>query len=150
MPFLHRLRPALSAFLALGLILTASACDSEDPEPEPEPEPIVPTFRVASVTVTDDDGTQFLLFAARPDQDVELSSVLIENPAGATRTFNAGNALVLTNEALDLQNPGEGYFRVSGEWTFTFTGITEGGAGERFTTRRNIEVGAFAPDAPTE
>ena len=145
--YVHRLRPALSALLVLGAALTVSACDSE--EPEPEPERVVPTFRVASVTITD-DGTQFLQFAARPDLDVELSSVLIENPAGSTASFNAQNSLVLANEAIALQASDVGYFRVSGEWSFRFTGIDDGGAGERFTTTTTINVGALAPAPPTE
>ena len=147
MPHFFSLRPALSALLVLGVLLVAPACDSGDPEEEPVRE--VPTFRVASVTIND-EGTQFLQFAARPDQDVELSSVRIENPAGATETFNAQNSLVLSGEAIALQASNIGYFRVSGEWSFRFTGIDEGGAGERFTANSTINVGAFAPDGPTE
>ena len=119
--------------LLLALALPFAACDSSEPE--------IPTFSVASVTVSD-GADQFLQFVARPSTDVELSSVVIENPVGNTQTFNAGNQLILANDPLPLQDSDFGYFRVSGQWSFRFTGISDGGAGERFTVTTQINVSA--------
>ena len=136
----------MRAFTILGLmavlLLALPACDGGDPE-EPEPEPVLAQFRVASVTITDVDGTEFLQFAARPTQTIELSLVDIENPVGNSVQFNANNTLVAANSSIQLQDPQFGYFRVSGTWTFRFTYIDEGGAGSQRVVTETINVGAL-------
>lgn len=127
-------------FLA-ALALSISACDSSEVMME-DPGVPDPSFQVPTIPQAFADGTPGLQFAAVPNADIELSSVVIRNPLGDQVTFNAGNQLVLAGTRIALQEPDFVFFRVSGEWTFSFTGIKESGAGERFSVATTVPVSA--------
>lgn len=140
----------LSLLFVLTLLLGASACDSSDPEPDPDPDPPpTVTFSVASETVTS-DGQQFLLFDARPSQNVTVTSVIITNPRGDRETFNAQGVTVLQGENVALQDPGFGYFRVSGEWSFQFTGALAPPNSGNYQVTTRVNVGAAQADQPAD
>ncbi len=134
------LRP-LRLLLLSVLVLSVGACDSSEPEMI-DPGPAPASFRIASRVVTDGNGDEYLLFAARPTETIALSLVNIENPVGQREQFNANNQLVAANDVVDLQAPGFGYFRVSGEWSFRFTYISQGGAGDQVVVTETVNVGA--------
>jgi hypothetical protein len=130
--------------LLIALPLTLAACDSSDPddEPEPEPTPVAPNFNVLSEPVVFNDGTAGLVFSAIPDADVVLVRVEITNPRNQNQTFNAQQATVVRGEEVALQDPGIGYVRVSGTWTFTFVGRRATGDQDSFEVIETIEVSA--------
>ena len=145
--FPHTLTPMSRAlrFLTLfALALSVAACDSSGPEPEPEPEPSAPdpAFQVPSVPQSFADGTPGLQFFAIPNRDVEISSVDIRNPVGDGFRFNAGNALVLQGERILIHDPDFIFFRVSGQWRFTFNGVNDAGSGERYSVVQTVDVSA--------
>ncbi len=129
----------LRLLVLAALVLSVAACDSSEPMEFGVPDP---SFQVPAIPQSFSDGTAGLQFAAVPDTDIELSSVVIRNPLGDQVTFNAGNTLVLAGTRILLQEPGFIFFRVSGTWSFTFTGINESGAGERFSVSTTVPVAA--------
>lgn len=133
--------------LLIALAFTVAACDSS--EPEPEPEPTLAQFRIASVVVPGQAGTELLLFTARPTETIELTLVNIENPRGQSIEYITNNQVVAANQPIDLQDDGTGYTRVSGEWTFRFTYISEGGAGQQRIVTETLSVSALTPDGDT-
>lgn len=138
----------LSLLFALTLVLGASACDSSDPDPDPDPPAPTVTFSIASESQTI-DGEQFLLFGAIPSQNVTLTSVRITNPLNQSVTFNAQNASVLAGEVIVLQNFLDDYPRVSGTWTFQFTGALAPPNSGNFQVTTTLSVGAAQADQPS-
>ena len=108
-----------------------------------------PSFSIASIPVTLDDGRAGLQFAATPSASVTLSEVVITNPVGGVQRFNAQNANVLSGTPVELQDDGTAYVRISGTWTFRFVGarspaVTNG----NFDATASLPVSAAVPDAP--
>lgn len=133
----------------MPLLFAASACDSS--EPEPDPTPVAPTFAIASVPVTLGDGTPGLQFFATPSASVTLTEVVITNPVGQSVRFNAQNVVSLQGQPAALQDPGIGYIRVSGNWTFQFIGARSPAVADgNFNVTTSLSVGAAQPGAPAE
>lgn len=150
------LRRAALVVLALSLGFGLAACDSggeevvvppvvpppvQPPPVQPPPGPTAASFPIASQVVAFGDGSQGLVFAVTPVENVRLVRVDIRNPLGTTATFNANNNVALGGMSFALQDPGFAYFRVSGAWSFTFIGATEP-AGTAFTVAVPLNVGA--------
>ncbi len=74
---------------------------------------------------------------------------MITNPRNQSETFNANDNVFLSNTRIQLQNSDEAYTRVSGNWSFRFSGETRDVAGTRFDVTETLAVGAFAPEATT-
>ena len=148
LPFLSR---ALYAILFLSFI--AVGCDSggsgEDDD-NPPPASVAPSFSIASIVVELADGSQGLQFAATPNADVELTRVNIRNPLGQTDVFNANNNVFLSGVSIALQDPGVGYFRVSGDWSFQFIGRRAAGDQSSFDVTVPLSVSAFQDDTSSD
>ncbi len=127
----------IACFVAIGC--SGSSNDNNPVAPTQEPPP---TFSVASIKVTCNDGSDCIQFFARPDKDVVLVKVVITPPAGDKITFNAGNTTVVAGESVGLQNANTAYIRISGEWRFTFTGNLATGDKSSFEVTATVSVGA--------
>lgn len=142
---------ALYAILFLSFI--AVGCDSggggEDDDPPPPPA-AQPSFSIASVVVTLSDGSQGLQFAATPNADIELTRVNIRNPLGQSDVFNANNDVFLSGVSIALQDPGVGYFRVSGDWSFQFIGRRAAGDQSSFDVTVPLSVSAFREETTAD
>ena len=148
MPHLFSLRPALSALLVLGVLLVAPACDSSDPEEEPEVIP--PSFDIASESFTTANGEQGIQFFIVPNANVTLTGLGLTDPRGRGETVPVQNLVIRAGAEQALQPDDQGYPRVSGTWRFTFEGFPTAAPLETFTVVETLNVGAFAPDGPTE
>ena len=134
---------ALYAVLLLSFV--AVGCDSggdDNDDDNPPPTTVAPTFSLASVVVTLADGSQGLQFAATPNADVELTRVNIRNPLGQSEVFNANNNVFLSGQSIALQDPGIGYVRVSGDWSFQFIGRRAAGDQSSFDVTVPLSVSA--------
>ncbi|MEM1127638.1 MAG: hypothetical protein AAGI71_13380 [Bacteroidota bacterium] len=128
---------SLKLFLcSLLLAVVALGCDSGgDDDPDV-------SFIVSSTNVTLDDGSDGIQFFAQPNVDVILVRVDITSPTGTSLPFNAGSQTVISGQAIALQDPGFAYFRVSGPWTFTFSGRFAAGSQDSYTFTTQVNVGA--------
>ena len=120
------------------LLLTACGGDSGT-KPKEDP---APSFRIASVKVQCNTGDECIRFFAKPDTDVLLVKVIIRPPAGDAITFNAGSDTFIKEEDVALQDANVAYFRVSGQWTFTFVGNHATGNKSSFEVVTTVDVSA--------
>lgn len=137
---------SLCLLALVALALPIAACSSSEPE-DTETEP-PPSFQIASIVVPFGDGTQGLQFAARPSADVSLVRVDITNPVGNSIVFSPQTAIVLSGQAVQLQNANEAYFRVSGNWTFRFVGSRAAGSQATFDVTTSLPVSAVMEEFP--
>ncbi len=108
-------------FLLVVVVLSAgilmSGCKKK------KDDPIVPSFVVTATTVqlqTGEDGLQF--FGKCVNDDVKMTKVIIMNPFQTGQTFNLNGNYFVKNEAFAMQDANTAYLKLSGTWTFTFTG----------------------------
>lgn len=143
---------ALYALLFLAFISAGcdSGGDSDDDEDDDGQAQIDPTFNISSVGVTCDSGVACLQFEAVSTRDVALTRVNITNPRNQQEIFNANDNVFLAGERIQLQASDVAYTRVSGNWTFRFTGDNREGNGGRFDVSQSLPVGAFRPEVETE
>lgn len=99
-----------------------------------------PTFSMASLNVTCNDGTDCIQFSTRPSKDVVLIKVVITNPSGTEVTFNLGSATVVADQNVALQDPNFAYFRIGGTWKFVFTGNLATGEKTSFEVTSTLSV----------
>lgn len=128
-----------AAFLVLAMLAVAG-CDSSDPDDDGNdpPPPAAPNFSIASQTVLLNDGSDGIQFAATPSDDVVLVRVEIGDPFSAEYTFNAQSQTFLGGQPIDL-----GYApKVSGNWSFRFTGRYAAGDQTSFDVTETLNVGA--------
>lgn len=112
-----------------------------EPEPEPTPEPAV-VFSIASQNTTLVYGNEGILFYATPAEDVVLVKAEIKNPVGDIITYNLNSTTYISGQAISLQDAGMAYIKVSGTWTFTFTGSRATGTKSSFVSVATVNVGA--------
>ncbi|TVR12587.1 MAG: hypothetical protein EA391_15135 [Balneolaceae bacterium] len=133
-----RVLQTIAALLILPFLVLSCSDNTTAPIDEGPPPP---AFNIASIVVQLQGGDQGLQFFASANVDVTLGRVNITPPVGNDFVFNANNNLWLSEEQIALQNPNEGYLRISGTWRFRFVGNHSPG-GERFDVRQQITVGA--------
>jgi len=128
----------------LAAMLFAFGCASDDNSPTAPPatQDPPPTFSMASVNLQCNDGSDCIQFSTRPSKDVVLVKVVIERPAGNSITFNLGSSTVIAGEDIGLQDDNSAYFRISGEWKFTFTGNLATGDKSSFEVTAVVNVSA--------
>ena len=137
---MRTLRPITLILLAGFMFTLYLGCGKDDPaSPEPTPPP---NISVASVNVTCGNNQDCIQFSARPDKDVVFVKVVISNPVGEEVTFNLGSSTVIDGENIALQAADFAYFRVSGEWTFEFTGNLATGDKSSFVVTTSVTVSA--------
>lgn len=129
------------ALFTLACLLFMGCGGDDKPTQPPPPPPATPTFTVSSVNVTLQGGADGLQFFAKPSMDIALTRVDLTNPLGGSLIFNAGNIVVLKEQVVALQDPNTGYVRVSGTWTFRFTGTVQP-AGTAFDVIATLNVSA--------
>ena len=137
---MRNLRP-VTLIMLTGLMFTfLLGCGKDDPV-----SPVItppPSINVASINVTCGTGQDCIQFSARPDKDVLFVKVVITNPVGDEVTFNLGSSTVIDGENIALQANDFAYFRISGEWTFVFTGNLATGDKSSFVVTTNVNVSA--------
>ena len=124
-------------FVALG-------CSSEDNSTAPtgptqDPPPV---FNMASINLQCNDGSDCIQFSTRPSKDVILVKVVITPPAGSQITYNLGSSTFIANQDVGLQDVNVAYSRISGAWTFVFTGSLASGDKSSFDVTATVSVGA--------
>jgi len=134
-----RLYKAAATILFVSIFAFGCSDDSTGPEVDEGPPP--PSFTLSSVVVQLQGGNEGLQFFARGSVDCTIGRVNLTSPLGDTFVFNGNNNLWLTNELIALQNTNQGYVRVSGNWTFRFTGNHSPGGGG-FDVTQVLSVGA--------
>jgi hypothetical protein len=104
------------------------------------PEESDPTFSMASLEASCSDPC--IQFFATPTEDVILVKVVIKPPAGSSMTYNLGSSTCIQGVTLSLQDEGKAYLKISGKWTFTFTGSKAAGSKKSFVVSSFITVSA--------
>lgn len=129
----------LMAWLFAGITFTMLlGCGGKDPS-SPK---VTPKISVASINVICGNNQDCIQFSARPDKDVIFVKVVIKNPIGEEVTFNLQSSTVIANENIALQDANFAYFRVSGEWSFEFTGNLATGDKSSFVVTTTVNVSA--------
>jgi len=127
------------------VIFFSIGCKS-DPVTAPVVDPGTPTpsFNIASVTANCTGTNDCIQFWATPNADVLLVKVEIKYPVTGGTTYNFGSATVVRDQSVALQAAGIAYTRISGQWTFTFTGQYAAGehSGKGFVATATVTVGA--------
>jgi hypothetical protein len=96
-----------------------------------------PIIQISAQVVKDDQNIDCLLFYAKPQEDLIFNSVKTSNPLINLPTYNLGGTLVIKNEIIALQDEFSCYTKLSGDYTFVFTGSRPGGAAFTATTIYN-------------
>jgi hypothetical protein len=130
--------PKALPLLLLPLLLSLG-CGDKGTEPKPDPDP---TFAIASIDVTMATGDRGIQLFATSNEDVLLVKAEIKPPVGNTVVYNLGSGTYINGQSFALQADGTAYYRVSGTWTFTFTGNKALGSKKSFVVTTTISVGA--------
>jgi hypothetical protein len=128
----------LMPLLLLSMLLFTS-CKDKPTQPAPDPDP---TFSIASVDVLLDTGDRGIQFFATSNEDVLLVKAEIKPPVGNTIVYNLNSGTFINGQSFTLQADGTAYFRISGSWTFTFTGNKALGTKKSFVVTTTLNVGA--------
>ncbi len=134
---LLNLRSMLTLALALFVAVGLTGCDSNGANEEQNVE-----FLISTVPVTLQGNQAGIQFYAKATEDIELISVKIKSPVNDMPPFSAGRELFIKDELFGLQAADEGHLKISGEWTFTFTGNYVTGSKESFTKTVKVNVSA--------
>jgi len=86
-----------------------------------------PTIDVSAQVVQTTTGEDCLLFFGIPRENVLLISVKFTNPLGQNITYDLGNRSYPANNPTPLQESGLCYTKLSGTYTFEFSGSRPGG-----------------------
>jgi len=135
-------------FLAtmIAAVLLFSVGCKKDPVTAPTVDPgtPAPSFNIASVTANCTGTNDCIQFWATPNADVLLVKVEIKYPVTGGTTYNFGSQTIVRDQSVALQAAGIAYTRISGTWTFTFTGQYAAGqySGEGFVATASVTVGA--------
>jgi hypothetical protein len=135
-------RTITMSLIAIMVSVSLVACGSEEKNPMQQQQEPPPTFSMASVNVTCNDGSDCIQFSARPSKDVVLVKVVITPPAGNQITFNLNNTTFVSGFDVAVQDANFAYFRISGTWRFEFTGSLATGDKSSFTVSSTVNVGA--------
>lgn len=111
---------SLRILTILGLALSVAACDSSEPEEEVVVNP--PTFEIASQRGTFPDGSEAIVFAVTPSDNVSIVRIDITTPLGETVLADLQSSNLLAGQSYTLQEAGTAYPRISGTWRFRFQG----------------------------
>ncbi len=136
------IRKLFSTVLIVCFVAVGCSGDSNPTAPTGPAQDPPPSFSMASVKVQCNDGSDCIQFFSRPDKDVLVVRVEILPPVGNKIIFNAGSVTVVRGENVGLQDQNLAYFRVSGEWKFTFVGNLATGDKTSFEVVATINVGA--------
>ena len=87
-------------------------------------------------------GDRGIELFATSNEDVLLVKAEIKTPVGNSIVYNLNSGTFLKGQSFALQEDGTAYYRVSGIWTFTFTGNKALGSKKSFVVTTTLNVGA--------
>ena len=137
-----KINTLLSTILMVCFVALGCSSDNNSVAPTGPIQDPPPAFNMASVNLQCNDGSDCIQFSARPSKDVILVKVVITPPAGNQITFNLGSSTFIANRDVGLQDVNFAYFRISGGWTFVFTGSLASGDKSSFEVSATVNVGA--------
>ena len=125
------------------LLIVMSGCSkkSNPVNAPPPPQEAQPSFSITAQPVTLVTGDAGLSFIARcTTDDVNLIKVVVENPRGASVTYNANNNLFVKDQEFQCQDNGQGYVKYLGTWILTFVGNKASGSKSSFNVSVSFSV----------
>lgn len=117
-----RSSPILIILLLLMPFLLVGCGDSDSTAPEPDPGPPPPVFTATSLGATLQDGRPGVQFRAIASVNVSLVQVVLTPPGSPPINFSPQQQIMLGGQPFDLQDPGVGYYRWTGNWIIRFIG----------------------------
>jgi len=126
-----------------AVLLFSIGCEKESiTAPTPDPGTPAPSFNVASTLANCTGTNDCIQFYATPNADVILVKVEIKYPVTGGTTYNFGSSTIVKDQSVALQATGMAYTRISGNWTFTFTGQHAVGDQSSFVVATTVNVSA--------
>ncbi|MDG5816487.1 hypothetical protein QA601_15425 [Chitinispirillales bacterium ANBcel5] len=125
-------KPGIFLFSLLTFFLLHGCSGSDSTAP--------PGISVTSTNVARIDGTPGIQFFAKSNMDIQLIKVVIIDPLGEDYEYNFHNIVTIEGETVPLQAQDIAYRRISGNWTFIFTGSKTGGDRSTFEVTAVVDV----------
>jgi hypothetical protein len=128
----------VSVFTVIALSFLGCSKD-ENPTQPPEADP---TFVVSSIPQVCTNDVPCLQFFVTPNTDVILIKVEIKPPVGSSTTYNLGSDTYIKDAPIAMQDEGKAYTKISGTWSFIFTGNKAAGSKKSFVVTAKLPVSA--------
>jgi hypothetical protein len=101
-------------------------------------DPVTPVFTVTATTVDLTSGGQGLQFSAVcTNTDVVMQTIRISNPTSAFTNYDCKSTSYLKNAGIPMEGTNEAYPKMTGTWSFRFTGTA---GGKAFTVDNTLQV----------